>query len=407
MTAVVSVERPAGRAAAALEWGLDAVVAAFLPVVALAPHGAAPVAAVGGVLALGLVWPARASLQPRSWVLAALSGALLGWGALSALWAVDPQHSLTEAARLAGLFAVGLALIAAAPRVAEPERLLRWFVAGLILAMLLAGVQWMTKGALTQPFGGRAFYTPKLNQVENGLDLVVLPLAAVLWLRGRRILAILAMAAVGALVLLLAGDAGHLALLLGIVAALLVYAARRWVARAAALTAAVAILATPLVLPGLGAIEPVRVEAQEIKFSAWHRLEIWSFVGSRIAERPVLGWGLDSSRAIPGGKALTPESRELLPLHPHNAPLQLWVELGLPGALLAALLAARIWLALAAAAWPRLYAAAAGGSLAAASVVALGAYSVWAEWWIATELLALFVILVMGRMGEKVRPTEA
>jgi O-antigen ligase len=36
--------------------------------------------------------------------------------------------------------------------------------------------------------------------------------------------------------------------------------------------------------------------------SVWHRAEIWSFVASRIVERPIAGWGLDSSRALPGGK---------------------------------------------------------------------------------------------------------
>ena len=44
--------------------------------------------------------------------------------------------------------------------------------------------------------------------------------------------------------------------------------------------------------------------ADAFKDSAGHRLEIWHFAGQRIAERPLLGWGLDASRAIPGGNAL-------------------------------------------------------------------------------------------------------
>jgi O-antigen ligase len=87
-----------------------------------------------------------------------------------------------------------------------------------------------------------------------------------------------------------------------------------------------------------------------------------------------------------------------LPLHPHNAALQLWLELGAPGAILFAWLVAWVWLALGAAAWPPLYAAAAGSSLVTALVVGFGSYGVWQEWWISTEFLTLFLILVTARL---------
>ena len=52
-----------------------------------------------------------------------------------------------------------------------------------------------------------------------------------------------------------------------------------------------------------------------------------------------------------------------MPLHPHNAALQVWLELGAPGAVLFALLVALVWNALARVEWPPLFAAAAGASL--------------------------------------------
>jgi O-antigen ligase len=63
------------------------------------------------------------------------------------------------------------------------------------------------------------------------------------------------------------------------------------------------------------------------------RMEIWDYMSYRIFERPLLGWGLGSSPALPLAEphgalyrvTLTPAP------HPHNAVLQLWVELGLPG----------------------------------------------------------------------------
>ena len=113
-------------------------------------------------------------------------------------------------------------------------------------------------------------------------------------------------------------------------------------------------------------------DADTFKTSVGHRLLIWDFAGKRIAERPLLGWGLDASRAIPGGKELIRPDQKRLPLHPHDAALQVWLELGLPGAVLFALLLGWLWLRLATAPWPPLYAAAAGGSLAAVCAVAVG-----------------------------------
>jgi O-antigen ligase len=53
-------------------------------------------------------------------------------------------------------------------------------------------------------------------------------------------------------------------------------------------------------------------------------------------------------------------------LHPHNAPLQAWLELGAPGAVLFAGVVALFWLRLDRLPGPPIYKAAAGGSLAAA-----------------------------------------
>ena len=392
------------RAAPLFELGLDICVFLFLPVLALASRGAAPLAATAGVLALGLAAPAgeRAWQQVRGAL--PLFAALVAWGALSALWAVEPQRSLVVAAQLAGMFAAGLALIAASREIAAPARLVGAFAAGLLVALAVAVAQDATHGELTAPLARRGFVTPALNQVENGLAFALLPLAATLARRGHRLFAAALTVAGAAVIALLVGDAGRVGFALGVAAALLFYLWPRPLARVAAALSVAVILAAPVIFPPLAQIAAARHGAQDVKFSLWHRLEIWSFVGGRIGERPLLGWGLDASRAIPGGNGTTPEGWQLLPLHPHNAPLQLWLELGAPGAALFALFAARLWLALGAAPWPRAFAAAAAGSLVAAFTVGLGAYGIWQEWLIASEFLTLFLILVMARVAAQPMP---
>ena len=147
--------------------------------------------------------------------------------------------------------------------------------------------------------------------------------------------------------------------------------------------------------------------ADAVKLSAGHRLLIWSFVGDRIAEHPLAGWGLDSSRAIPGGKDPIEPGETWLPLHPHNAALQLWLELGVPGAVLFALLTGICRGSRSARAeWPRLFAAAAGGSLATAFVASLATYGIWQEWWQGTLWFSLFLVLVMARAAAGLTPGQ-
>lgn len=393
----------ASRVRPVFEVGLDLCAFLFLPILVLASRGAAPLLAVAGVCALGLVVP----IKPVSWrrvrCLALVFGALVGWGLVSSLWAIEPWRSLVAALRLAAMFAAGLALIVAAEEIAAPNRLMRCLIAGFVLALALSAAQLATQGALTAAFYDRQFIAAVLNQAEDGFTFLILPVSAALLLQRRLRLAVALFVVTTAVICFLVGETARSAFLLGVVAAVLLCGWRGALTRAAAALSVVLILGAPLLFPQLVRIDAVADAALQMnKNSLWHRLEIWSFVGDRIAEKPLFGWGLDSSRAIPGGNQRIPYGylgQVMLPLHPHNAPLQLWLELGVPGALLAAALIAGVWLALGKTPWPRLYAAAAGGSLVMALVVALASYGAWQEWFISSEFLTLFLIIVMARVA--------
>ena len=73
------------------------------------------------------------------------------------------------------------------------------------------------------------------------------------------------------------------------------------------------------------------------KFSSWsHRLAIWDSVAGRVDDGLPFGFGADYARVwaqaapmidVPGARA----PLSVMPLHPHNVFLQIWLELGLPG----------------------------------------------------------------------------
>ena len=327
---------------------------------------------------------------PRVPLLLAL--ALLGWAALSILWAVDPARSARGWASLALSLAGGLALFAAADALSSDgrARVGRALALGTIAALVPLTIeaiarargwtptpqQWLLESA------GFAYGPHQLNRVAALVAIAVWPAAAILarhagW---RRAWLLPAWAAC----VLPAFDSAAALLALVCAAATLVLAVAidAWRPRALRILAPAAIAIGVAAMPMLPNWEPFRARFTERAqgVSIWHRAEIWSFVATRIAERPLLGWGLDSARSMPGGKDLIDGRAERLPLHPHNNILQLWLELGLPGAALMAILASAVARRACAQA-DRAGRLALLAALAAALAVAATGYGVWQAWW--------------------------
>jgi O-antigen ligase len=392
--------RFARRIAAWSEAGLDAAALLFFPLLVVLPRGVAALVSTAGLCATGLALSSGGIRLTRTLLVAAmLLECLLLWGTASALWSVNPVRSLVVAARLAGLFAVGLVLAAGAGLVAAPRRLTFLLLIGMALGIAMVAVELATAGALSSLFSDRAYRPTQLNQTSISLALLILPASALLISLGHAVFAILLAAVTAATIYELAGTAAKAVLLAGLAIGLLLYRARPVVARVALAISVAAIIAAPLTFARLERLPGLGETADSFKISAGHRLLIWSFAGDRIAERPVTGWGLDSSRAIPGGDDPIRPRETWMPLHPHNAALQVWLELGAPGAALFALLAAIVWGALARVGWPPLFAAAAGASLTIALVECFATYGIWQEWWIGTLSLSLFLVLVMARVA--------
>lgn len=67
--------------------------------------------------------------------------------------------------------------------------------------------------------------------------------------------------------------------------------------------------------------------------SAKHRLLIWHYVAAKAMLKPLIGFGLNSSKFIGADQFIIYEglSWPLLPCHPHNNILQIWLETGFIG----------------------------------------------------------------------------
>lgn len=356
----------------------------------------APILITAAVLALVVMrmrerrWPA----PPNGLVI--LFAVLLAYGALSGLWAVQPRLSLALDARLLGLFVAGLVLVDAARRLSPEERNIfeRAFLTGFVCGLVLLIFEELSAASLNEllrnltvikalvgkqrPLYEYAYF----NRVATLVGLLVWPAAAVVRRRGSAGQAVVLVLLALASVYLARSETAKFAF----VAAGLVYlGARAWPRRAAAAVGALiilGILTAPLVLQAKFLSWAPGVLAPSRESTLLQRFAIWDFVTGKIAERPLFGWGLNSSRVIPGGHELTPYGGELLPLHPHDMALQIWLELGAVGVLVALLLVitvARVCGSLKDR--PEMQAAALAG-IAAAATNAITGYDLWHPWWL-------------------------
>jgi O-antigen ligase len=385
--------------------GILQITALIAPLLAIyAALGVAPLLAVSAVAILAISLYEKKRLLISEWRLALPLLLLLLWGALSAFWAVSPAGAIKTEAQLVGIFIAGAIIIGSARRLsaAEATRVQRMLVLSIAAALTIYCIEIVFDAPIealirhTQP-ELEAIYSP----FNRGLALLVLviPPAAIALRRSGR-------AAIGAAILLLGlivvfayfGMSIQIAVLAGIGAALLA-AARPVIIRWLGVLAASLVIIAPLVA-GLVITQRLieTVVQQTDNVSGPHRLVIWRFAAERIRERPVIGWGLDSARVIPGGKDRVPlrmknedEARmvERLPLHTHDFALQWWLELGLPGALLGAAFIALVFSAIAGMPVDRIdKAVLTGQATVALGIYGLG-YGAWQSWWLATLVLAM------------------
>ncbi|MGZ5985312.1 MAG: O-antigen ligase family protein [Caulobacteraceae bacterium] len=380
--------------------GVWILLAVLTPLVGfLGARGFAPAVGVAGLLCLPLVRLRTADMGGLI-----LFGLLVEWAVVSAFWSPAAlPHDLKSFGRFTGLhlfqqllFCGALIVTTRGLTPAGARKALTWVGGGLIALIALLLFDSVTDAWLLGTLQAMAGQKSNIAHwalrtvAQGGYVLVMLfwPVTVGLWTGGRRRLAVaFAVGAILALVLL------HVSAPL---AALLTSAAMfglvAWLGRPAAVAGLVFAAAQSLAVPWLmrgGAEGGVFQSLRPRLPPSWAaRIDIWTFTSQRMAEKPLFGWGLDASRTFKGN----------IPLHPHDAPLQLWFELGAVGAVLGALIWAFIFWRFAQAAPRRpLYAAAGCATAWSAMVIGAFSFSLWQEWWICLVALGFAACAVLAR----------
>ena len=368
------------------------------------------VAAALAALACGS-W--RWSLLPR-W-LAALCLLLLLYGTASVGWSLEPLGSLRLAAQLLGTFVAGLVLVDAARGLAPEEREVseKGLVLGFLIGLALLEIMLLTRARLIDYVRDLPLLAPVIGHqrpfnfpvgFDPAMTLVVLlswPCVRFAWRRYGAAAAIALAGVAFAIVLQSASLTSKVAFAVGIAVCVAARLAPRVAVSVAAATLILWVVAAPLFLrPEVLWWLPQALPVERVKQSSLtHRLAIWSFVIGRIDERPILGWGFDSSRWMPGGHDVFLKNAELLPLHPHDAALQLRLDLGIPGVLLGVCFIFALFRAIAGSPGDADERALQLAFAVAAFVYAALSYNLWHVWWLTMLWLGSAFMLAGARAG--------
>ncbi len=368
----------------------------------LGPLGFAVLLSIVGLLCL----PAfQVSEADRPAALALL--VLVIWACGSMLWSPyrpDPLWS----SNAVKLVCQGLLYWAAysAVRRATPQGLRRAMI------LLMAGVSALATLIIVEAVTGAALYQAIRQAIGDPIrpDLAVRNVAqgvfvlAVLWAPAALVavrvgwwqLAVLMAAGIVAGAAGLGADAPLIALALASAAGVAVYCWPKFAPRGLAVAAAVFFLATPLVVWGLRA-QGAYGQLQDLVSLSWSmRMDYWSYAVDWISDKPLRGWGLDASRMFGPG----------IRLHPHDAALQIWLELGVIGAAAATVFWVAIFHRLER---PKSDFGAVAGAAAAISYLTFAAVSfgVWQEWWLALGALAVVASAAAQRLPARAPKTSA
>jgi len=380
-----------------LDGGVALAVAALVmpPLAVLAPLGLAPLLAALALVLIALA-PRRVFIGiGKILPLAVLVAVLALWATASALWSILPSHSLFEGLRFFAVGAGGLIVLGFALDLVPPagRRIVQFAAAGVLLAVLLLVFERFDNFAVTRLLHGVGpDYHLTLSRYDRGVTTLVLMLWPALTAARKTWQGAILILCVFAAAYVMSSLASLLGLGVGVATCALAYRFPRSVTAAliAALLSVAVVL--PAIVPSYESTVTFQDRAPWFKQSGIHRLLIWRFTADRIAERPLLGWGMDASRELPGGHRdftttlpgirLTPDD-EALPLHPHNAVLQWRVELGLPGTVLC--LAIVFW-----GLWRvgfkegplPIRRATVLGFAATAMVIGLLSFGAWQAWWL-------------------------
>ena len=312
---------------------------------------------------------------------------LFAWASVSSFWSLNESGALKLCIRLIILCIAGILLVHVSTTVSAEsrDRLQKALLIGYGIGLLALLIGYAYAKSFNDSLWGGYYFDP-LTTLNNGavmVALLLLPVTMIVWKKHKPVAAIILFSSVTSGLFFLSSGASVFSILTGGLVFILVYMFGRRMGIAIAAVSAFLILTAPYVTNGVTNSDITQTLTAEVPASTKHRLLMWEFVSKKILETPYLGLGMDSSRHIPQDEFRLSSNMEIMPLHPHNAALQLRLELGFPGVIAAVALVLTIFGIALGSQLSREHMALRVGVLCSYLSVGAVSYGVWQSWWIA------------------------
>ena len=304
-------------------------------------------------------------------------------------WALKPALGLFSWGE-AVLPAVSSAVLIVSWRIAPPPR---WMVGALATAMLIAAgfivAELLFNLPLRHLYGGR-LATFVHNRPVVTLLLLLGPVLVLIGFHRRWMLCWLVLLATVVAILESESEAAKLGLVAAAGTFALSYAPFVWVKRLLTVVLLGLIWMQPFFGSTVERIMPEKVIEATKAGNSEARIELWKAFGDVSRRYPIFGTGFASSPHMgshPVAAEIDPAYRTMLNVgHPHNAFLQVWVELGAIGALF--LTGLVLWVMKSLSGAPADIRRIGLVTLMTTSAIALVSHGAWQGWWIAAVTLA-------------------
>ena len=393
----------------------------FIPVAIMAPHGVVWEIVIGGLV--GVYYSRQQPLfdLPRSLTFILLC--IPTWALITALWAQHPLLSLLMSLKIFVLLIFGIYWCRLTLSLSQPDKqsLIKALIAGLLLGLIFL---------LTDLWAGNPWHlflqkTPAKVFAQGSLLISLAAWPIGFWILRQshslsyRLGGVLVFLTLLCLTLFsIDCDTSFVGLFAGIAVFLGILVLPRMTSWGLRLGALICIATFPFM--SLYAFKPDLIPTYNHYIhvhSYIHRLYVWHETATLIFENPSSsktlwrGIGMDETRHHPKAHTLCQLSyadgsgnvhrftSACIPLHPHNAILQLWLELGLPGFILGILLAYQILSLLFQTALSSQEKATGAGLFTAAFLVVWVNLGFWQTWWISGLwiIVGLTICLFKGK----------
>jgi exopolysaccharide production protein ExoQ len=331
--------------------------------------------------------------------------ALTIWGVASLIWTVSFDLSLTVARSLPIIMLGGLLLIMSLQTLNSSNRAIvsRSTISGFFLGISLALIEVTTDYSISKivhivKYGGAwSHYMPGFV-INNGISLLVMllwPTLMFLCYQKHQKLAFIGFTITVYVAAQSLNFAATIAIGVGSLSFLVAFFTPRLIYRVAAIGLTLLVLGAPFVMKALPDAQTIGKDLPELSYSVYPRLVIWQYAANLVMEKPLLGHGIRTSRALSKsdtqiaflyrdkGETLTGNTKDI-PLHPHSGLIQIWLELGAAGAVLGLALILCILGGISRSSAPPMAKALAFAALVSSLCLISVSYGLWQSWWVAS-----------------------